>query len=142
MIPTAQVLSDILNDPAIPAEAKPKDMEAHPRKQRGEIVGYDFVVALGWRPFAGEEFMVNAALYYSLSEWLWERGMHVRAGVMIEARAAASDEWCWTEGCTFIDKVAATPLEALAAVVREVATASVPAAPPASADTPGSPPGA
>lgn len=123
MIPSAATLASILNDPAIPADAKPKDMEAYPRKERGVVVGYDFVVAVGWPAFKGEEFMVNAALFWSLSAWLWGRGIHVETWIA-PVCSGCKVSTPQPNGCMGIRgecRLLHSPTEALAAVVREVA---------------------
>lgn len=130
MIPSARVLADILNDPAIPAEAKGE--YGHTQ----EWVGGSFGLST---PF-GSDFespeRVNAALFWSLSAFLWDVGSKTmgvwRAADLGFMASTQCDKRAWAE----------TPTEALADVVRYMATASAPAALPASADTPGSPPGA
>lgn len=113
MIPSAQVLCDILNDPTVPSEAKPSDMrrrDAAPDDEDDRIIRF-----VPCSLYSHVE-QVNAALFWSLSAWLWERGVYpwvIRPGEAwaAETRTVAQD--------------AATPVEALAAVVREVAAQGV-----------------
>lgn len=109
MIPTAQVLCDILNDPEIPEGALPTwghFMNCENAAGRVER----------WVP-EGEEARVNSALYFSMLAYLWERGHMVLTGTPGFART--------NHLCDPIDaavrNMADTPVEALAAVVREVA---------------------
>lgn len=157
MIPTAQVLADILNDPAIPSEALPPWGHFMDRENAAGRIER-------WVP-EGEEARVNASLYVGMLAYLWERGHMVLTGTPGFARA--NDVFAPIRDAT--TNMAPNPTEALAAVVREVAkllakqeqlmrtlndtcvltirtgrevNASAPAAPPASADRPDSPPGA
>lgn len=114
MIPTAQVLAAILNDPTIPAEAKPEQFSY---ARTWETVGDKQI----WHPpcdgYYGCEY-VNAALYWSLSAWLRERGIEVR----ISMHQTLFQFTNTGNGYPPSFPVATTPVEALAAVVREVAS--------------------
>lgn len=116
MIPSAQVLCEILNDPAIPAEAKPSD-----------IHGRDWIVREGELVCLGEWYKcdrINAALFWSLSAWMWNRDgvaeFHVDRG------GAPTGVWAAHVGGAFeyttIER-APTPVEAVAAAVRIAARA-------------------
>lgn len=115
MIPTTQVLCDILNDPAIPAEAKPSGMRGNDYVPRGEYV-VDRDLDDDLVDYRTPVDTANAALYWSLSAWLWERGVFPRVEVH------GSSAMCpWAKGMDYGLASRRTPVEALAAVVREVA---------------------
>lgn len=108
MIPTAQVLADILNDPAIPAEALPDSHAGSTTVRNGKmVVNPDSVADL------------NAALYWSLSAWLWGRDVYVWVEPSRHGGWFAAED-CG-EGGPHVYPTAPSPVEALAAVVREVA---------------------
>jgi hypothetical protein len=96
MIPTAEVLTQILKDPAIPAEAKPKHWNAM-------VTVYRECDAL------------NAVVFFSLSQWLWEREEWYKLSRL------AVGEWYEADPECNLGIKEPTPIEALAAVVREVA---------------------
>lgn len=108
-IPSAQVLADILNDPGIPAEAKPEWF----RNWRRDEQTRRWVVA----PHRVDE--TNAALFWSLSAWLWERGHRVYT-----ARLPDGGPYQAESIQTGVRSFADTPVEALAAVVRKVAAST------------------
>ncbi len=119
IIQNAQTLADILNDPAIPAEAKPSGMRGSDWVARGEhVVDRDFVDEP--EDYRTPADTVNAALFWSLSAWLWGRDMMVEVWPdpalhkywMARARGVRLDTG------NIEDR---TPVEALAAVVRQVA---------------------
>ena len=128
MIPTAQVLADLLNDPAIPAEAKPRDIPGRDwQEQDGGLLGQcDGFVPTSWV----DRGRVNVALFWSLSAWLWGRGEDVRVSPTgLDSGFGAG----YPIDGGYDSMFAPTPVEALAAVVRQVNAAT-------SAGTPGSPP--
>lgn len=121
MTPTAQVLCDILNDPAIPSEAKPSFgwddkndplvwFTLHPGQLDTEC---RFITGMS-------EERANAALFWSLSAWLWERGVTVvmrRAGKSSGTHVDAYSK----RGAVVKCRWEPSPVEALAAVVKEIA---------------------
>lgn len=109
LIPTAATLAAILNDPAIPSGAKPLWAE----NTVWVVVNGDDIVAFDYLddPCPECAHSVNSDLFWSLSAWLWERGVYplvIRPG---EA---------WAAETRIVAQDAPTPIEALAAVVREV----------------------
>lgn len=111
MIPTAEVLASILNDPAIPSEAKPEVL----RDQQWD--GYN-----DWERLESDDGIwadasrINADLFWSFSAWLWERpDSHYLLPQMNGTFYACYDGQFYP-----------TPTEALAAVVRQVASTTVP----------------
>lgn len=114
--PSAETLVSILNDPAIPGEAKAADYNDGAATCSGDMI------AVPMRDWPGSMTMhrtlLDAVLYRNMSAWLWERGWHCVSG------HPQYQEWkpCFN---MFTQEVArangATPVEALAAVVREAA---------------------
>lgn len=130
MIPSAEVLCRILNDPAIPAEAKGEYGHTH------EWVGGSFGLST---PF-GSDFespeRVNADMFWSLSAWLlskvgphWKLSMNrivdPESGDTGTFRVYAAEMNGFSLTSEYALEQSATPLEAIAAVVREVAAQGV-----------------
>lgn len=114
MIPSAQTLADLLNDPAIPAEAKPnRHMSIDPR---AGLPGGGHETS----PYPANEYEVNAALFWSMSAFLWEQGASIFVSPLDPLYQA-----CCThndDGLVHTTRVVdESPAESLAAVVREVA---------------------
>lgn len=71
MIPTAQALCDILNDPTVPSEAKVFDgynWRANPDGSLSCNASHGATVGIS-------SAEVNAWLFWSLSAWLWSKGI-------------------------------------------------------------------
>lgn len=124
MIPSAQTLADILNDPAIPSEAKPECLLKGGKHKKFGLCGAESnVLCVEDPPHLSIVFdteATNAALFWSLSAWLWGRGIcpwideSIHTGYFAaEYRGDDSGPHAWP--------TKPTPVEALAAVVREVA---------------------
>lgn len=109
MIPTAQTLAAILNDPAIPREAKGEyGMDA-----KWENLPFGLADPMGPHLF-------NAALFWSMSAWLWGRGICPWIDESIHTGYFAA-EYRGDDDGPYAWPTKPTPLEALAAVVRAVA---------------------
>lgn len=100
MIPNAQTLADILNDPAIPAEAKPLWFHNWNREEPTRK----------WIVEPHKVYELNADLYWSLSAWMYAKRKPL---AMLAMKDGTFSNLCGHTG--------PTPIEAIAAVVRRVA---------------------
>lgn len=119
MIPNAETLAAILNDPAIPSEAKPEWARNGVTLKSG-MLGDPLIWACCTGYLAKH---ANADLFWSMSAWLWERGdgITVNSGAVFMAAQNQPAKSFRIDGRGAAAYTAATPIEALAAVVREVA---------------------
>lgn len=124
MIPNAATLAAILNDPTVPSEAKPDWMRrrshtaVHVEDQEGDYL--KVVDKRGYSVFSLYHKEAHHALFWSMSAWLWGRGIcpwideSIHTGYFAaEYRGDDIGPHAWP--------TKPTPVEALAAVVREVA---------------------
>ncbi len=95
MIPSASILASILNDPSIPASAKPS-WSVHHQWMGSEHT----VIPCGVQPLAWGELVsdANADLFWSLSAWLWGMGVatHVQPNLPhtpVEGMAELVRQW-------------------------------------------------
>jgi len=119
IIPSAQTLADLLNDPEIPREAKPEWMKrrSHKAVHVDDPEG-DFLKVVdkrGYSVFSLYHKEAHRDVFWSISAWMWERGhtpmvmphTNRRFGAVVPTDLDARVE-------------AASPVEALAAVVKRV----------------------